>query len=172
MHFMLNCPFCNSTNSPGTSFCRSCGESIPESTTTTTDLKQEVRSRFGQGRKIEAGKLFKEHTGCGLKDAKDAVEALQGGASLPEPERADAALDAELEVEVLNLLERGEKLKAVKLYRDQMGATLMESKLAVESVAARHGIMAEGGGCSGVLIAIIVALVGIAVLVGLVMLKQ
>ncbi len=49
----------------------------------------------------------------------------------------------------------GEKLKAVKLYRDRTGANLMESKLAVESVAARHGITVETAGCSGVLIVFI-----------------
>lgn len=133
----------------------------------TTDLEREVRSLLGQGRKIEAVKLYKEHTGCGLKDAKNAVEALQGRAGLPKPNQVDDKLESEL----LGLLQRGEKLKAVKLYRGQIGANLMESKLAVESIGARHGIMVEEGGCSGVLIVIVVALVGIAVLVGLVMLK-
>jgi large subunit ribosomal protein L7/L12 len=165
---MPNCPFCNGTNSPGTTFCRSCGASIPESTTTTADLELEVRSLLEQGRKLEAVKVYKVHTGCGLKDAKDAVEALQRGASLPEPEQ----VGTELEAEVLNLLERGEKLRAVKLYRDRTGANLMESKLAVESVAARHGITVEGGGCSGVLIVSIVVLIAIAVVAALVILKQ
>ena len=74
--------------------------------------------------------------------------------------------------EVLNLLERGEKINAVKLYRDRTAANLMESKLAVESVGARHGITVEAAGCSGVLIVFVVAVVGIAVLVGLLMLRQ
>jgi large subunit ribosomal protein L7/L12 len=165
---MPNCPSCNTSHSPGTTFCRSCGASIPEPATTTVDLEREVRSLLEQGRKLEAVKVYKVHTGCGLKDAKDAVEALQRGASLPEPEK----VDTELEAEILNLLGRGEKIKAVKLYRDRTAANLMESKLAVEAMAERHGITVEGGGCSGVLIVLIVAVAGVAVLVGLLILKQ
>ncbi len=73
---MSNCPSCNSTNSLGTTICRFCGASIPEPATWTADLEQEVRSLLDQGKKIEAVKVYKHHTGSGLKDAKDAVEAL------------------------------------------------------------------------------------------------
>jgi ribosomal protein L7/L12 len=60
------------------------------------------------------------------------------GASLPEFKQADVV---EMEAEVLSLLGRGEKLKAVKLYRDRTAANLMESKLAVEDGRAswHHG---------------------------------
>jgi ribosomal protein L7/L12 len=34
---------------------------------------------LGAGRKIEAIKLYRERTGVGLKEAKDAVEALERG---------------------------------------------------------------------------------------------
>ena len=118
--------------------------------------------------KTEAVKVYKDHTGSGLKDAKDAVEALQAGASQPEPTEGRA----DLEAEVLSLLGRGEKLKAVKLYRDRRAANLMESKLAVEAMAERHGITVEGGGCSGVLLLSIVVLIAIAVVATLVILKQ
>ena len=132
------------------------------------DFKQKIRSLLSRGRKVEAVKLYKEQTGYGLKDAKDAVETLQDRANVPNPNQVDAKLESEL----LDLLQRGEKLKAVKLYRDQLGATLMESKLAVESIGARHGVMVEQTGCSGFLVVIMTALIGIAVLAGLVMLKQ
>lgn len=133
-----------------------------------SDLEQEVRSLLGGGRKIEAVKFYKERTGCSLKDAKDAIEAIQVSDSEPEPKLADT----ELERKVLSLLEAGEKLDAVKHYRDQTGASLEESKLTVESIAARHGMLFERGWSSRVLIVTLVALVGVSVLVGFVMLKQ
>ena len=123
------------------------------------DLEQEVRLLCDQGRKLEAVKAYREHTGCDLKDAKDAVEALQRGASLPESEQEDVALEAE----TVRLLGRGEKLKAVKLYKATTGATLLESKRAVEAMAVRHGITLERAGCRGVLILLLVILIAIAV---------
>ena len=37
----------------------------------------EVREQLQHGRKIQAIKIWREHTGQGLKDAKEAVESLQ-----------------------------------------------------------------------------------------------
>lgn len=154
-------------NSPGTTLCRSCGASIPEPLTWTADLEKEVRSLLDQGRKIEAVKAYKDHTGCGLKDAKDAVEALQLSASLPIRSEPDGDLDAE----VLRLLGQGEKIKAVKFYREQTGGTLYDSKQAVESLAERHGIAVRSGGCSGVLVILFVFLIAIAVVVALMLIQ-
>lgn len=160
------CPSCNYTTSPGTTLCRSCGASIPDSTTT-AELEREVRSLLDQGKKIEAVKVYKDHFVCGLKDAKDAVEALQRGASLPSRSEPDTNLDSQ----VLRLLGQGEKIKAVKLYRDQTGATLYDSKQAVEALAERDGIAIEGGGCSGVLVISMVVLIAVAVVAALIILR-
>jgi len=121
-----------------------------------------------QGNKIEAVKVYKGHTGSSLKDAKDAVEALQRSDSLAR----SAETDADWEAEVLRLLRQGEKIKAVKLYRNRTGSTLFDSKQTVEEIAERHGITVEGGGCSGVLILSIVALLAIAVVAALVILQK
>ena len=164
---MPNCPSCKTTNSPGTTLCRSCGASIPDSTTT-AELEREVRSLLDQGKKIEAVKVYKDHMGCGLKDAKDAVESLQRGASLPSPSEPDADLDSQL----LRLLGQGERIKAVKLYRDQTGATLYDSKQAVEALVERHGIAVEGGGCSSVVAILLVVLIAIAVVTALLLLQM
>lgn len=40
---------------------------------------QEVRMLVREGRKIEAIKLFRQLTGVGLKEAKDAVESMADG---------------------------------------------------------------------------------------------
>lgn len=165
---MPNCPSCNSTNPPGTTICRSCGASILEPAKLGADLEREVRSLLEQGNKIEAVKVYREHTGAGLKDAKDAVEALQRGPGLPR----DAETATHWEVEVLRLLGEGEKIKAVKLYKERTGATLFDSKQAVESMAERLGITVVGSGCNGVLVQSIVALIAIAVVAALVIFQQ
>jgi ribosomal protein L7/L12 len=42
----------------------------------TTEWMAEVRELVAGGNKIQAIKVYREHTGLGLKEAKDAVEAL------------------------------------------------------------------------------------------------
>ena len=43
---------------------------------------QEFERYMQQGKKIEAIKIYREQTGVGLKDAKDAVEAMASGRTL------------------------------------------------------------------------------------------
>jgi ribosomal protein L7/L12 len=40
------------------------------------DLEDQLASLLGQGQKIQAIKLYRERTGAGLKESKDAVEAI------------------------------------------------------------------------------------------------
>lgn len=40
------------------------------------ELEAQIRALLGAGRKIEAIKLYREHTGADLKSAKDAVESM------------------------------------------------------------------------------------------------
>jgi hypothetical protein len=42
-------------------------------------LADEVQALLKQGRKIEAIKLYRERTGAGLKEAKEAVESIGAG---------------------------------------------------------------------------------------------
>jgi ribosomal protein L7/L12 len=121
-----------------------------------------------QGKKIEAIKVYREHTASSLKDAKDAVEALQRGASLPPSTEANA----DLEAEVLRIFEQGEKIRAVKLYKDRTGATLFDSKQAVERIAERHGIKVEGGGCGGVLVLSMVVMIAVAVVAAMMIARK
>jgi len=48
-----------------------------------TEVHAEVQSLLSQRRKIEAIRLVREHTGLGLKEAKDYVERAQGGNPSP-----------------------------------------------------------------------------------------
>lgn len=52
---------------------------------TSGDWQRDVRTLLAQGQKIEAIKLVRGQTNCGLKDAKEFVEALERGETPPVP---------------------------------------------------------------------------------------
>jgi len=86
------------------------------------------------GRILEAVKLVREVTGCGLKEAKDAVDQLARGEAAPAKSGGGSA-DEVLNEAVRQLLRRGAKLEAVKLYRERTGCGLKEAMDAVEKIA-------------------------------------
>ena len=45
------------------------------------EVEEEVRAALASRRKIEAIKIYREATGLGLKESKEAVEAMQRGAA-------------------------------------------------------------------------------------------
>ena len=110
------------------------------------------------GRKIEAIKLYRERTGAGLKEAKDAVEAIERG----DMARMPGGIEGPLEAGLLGLLREGRKIEAVKRYREATGAGLKEAKDAVEALASRHGLPAtsRGSGCLGLIVLALVVLAG------------
>lgn len=61
---------------------------------TSGDWQQDVRTLLAQGQKIEAIKLVRRQTNCGLKDAKDYVEALAAGQTPPVPMPSPAGTKA------------------------------------------------------------------------------
>ena len=83
-------------------------------------FEDEIRNLLAPGRKIEAIKRYREETGAGLAEAKDAVESLETGGSFPHAQ----PVDSELTNQVICLLGRGEKIEAVKLYRNKFGGGL------------------------------------------------
>ena len=109
-------------------------------------LQKEVLSLLEEGNKIGAIKRFREETGAGLKQAKDAVEAIERGSPLPSPAQGDDAFARELS----ELLEAGQKINAIKRYRERTGVGLKEAKDAVERMQARLGPPVVGrSGCLG-----------------------
>lgn len=121
-----------------------------------TNFEAELRALLSEGRKIEAVKLYRERTGAGLKEAKDAVETIERGESVASGE----ALDSSLEAEMVSLLEGGKKVEAIKLYRERTGTGLKEAKDAVEAIAAdRHIATSSGPGCLGVVLLLAAILV-------------
>jgi ribosomal protein L7/L12 len=92
------------------------------------DVMRLIKTR----RKIEAIKVYREHTGCGLKEAKDAIEALERGDSVPSAQpRSRFAPPNSGQLE--SLVYAGQKIEAIRLYREQTGCGLREAKDAVEA---------------------------------------
>ena len=157
---MPKCRFCDHNVPLGTYLCPNCGAPVDTATPQAIeDLEQRVRSLLGQGQKLEAVKLYKDQTSASLREAKDAVEAIQRGEIPKNPPESDRDMEAEL----LRLLEGGKKLEAVKIYKQRTGVQLIEAKQAVEALATKHGIVPKGGGCVGVVLAVLV----LAVVVGM-----
>jgi hypothetical protein len=67
-----------------------------------------------------------------------------------------------LEGRVLRLLQQGQKIPAIKLYREETGAGLKEAKDAVELLGRQYGLNVGGSGCAGA------ALVAVAILTAIV----
>ena len=94
---MPKCRICDHNNPAGIDRCQNCGswmeQAVPSAfagqeprTTSDEQLPQQPDSLEGQilllmqaGKKIEAIKIYRQETGVGLKEAKDAVEALAAG---------------------------------------------------------------------------------------------
>lgn len=127
-----------------------------------------VRDALRTGDKITAIKLYREYTGFGLAEAKAAVEVLEQTGSLPVSTNTVAvpALDSNLISQVQQALFQGQKIEAIKLYREATNQGLKESKDAVEKMEAelrqrspeRFSAKASGKGCAGVLLLMVTAM--------------
>lgn len=111
-------------------------------TALTNPLLQELVTN---GKKIEAIKKFRQLTGLGLKDSKDAVEQLErdikAGRAPKTPTLGELLapetqpeINADVERQVRELLGQGRKIEAIKIYREATGLGLKEAKDAVEAM--------------------------------------
>ena len=99
--------------------------------------EEQIKELAANGNKIAAIAQYREITGVGLKEAKEAVEALMLGmpanASMPlqtnEP-------DSFLENRIKQLLAERKKIEAIKAYRDAYRCGLKEAKDAVDLIQA------------------------------------
>jgi ribosomal protein L7/L12 len=102
------------------------------------DALERIKALAQAGQKIEAIKLYRQASGVGLKEAKDAVEAIQAGQPVTLTRATSAPLDEKsaLLVSVKLLLQAGNKIEAIKVYRQATGLGLKEAKDAVEAMEA------------------------------------
>lgn len=107
-------------------------------------LERELQTLLAAGKKIAAVKLYKERTGSSLMDAKNAVEELARSGALPPTPTTFVSMhtvgDESLSAEVAALLGQGQKLQAIKLYKDRTGVRLMDAKRAVESLQSSSAV--------------------------------
>ncbi len=112
-----------------------------------TKFEDELRALSAAGRKIEAIRQYRAATGAGLADAKNAVEALERAGSLPSRDSVDPSFEGR----ILSLMKQGQKIAAIKFYREKTGVGLREAKDFIEALAANQGIAASSrSGCLGV----------------------
>jgi ribosomal protein L7/L12 len=134
------------------------GEPLPTKEPVDSAFENEIVLLLQGGKKIGAIKLYRERTGVGLKEAKDAVEALERGEPLPTRE----AVDSTMEAEIVRLLEGGKKIEAIKVYRERTGIGLKEAKDAVEAVTAQRGLPSRAGCLGAVLLLMAVSVAAMA----------
>lgn len=93
-------------------------------------LEIQVQDMLQRGQKIEAIKLYRQFTGSGLREAKEAVESIERGFPM---EKQDSP-QADIESQIIALLKNNRKIEAVKLYRKATGLGLKEFKDAVDQI--------------------------------------
>ncbi|MEW5868761.1 MAG: hypothetical protein AB1894_05755 [Chloroflexota bacterium] len=103
-------------------------------------LNSLVHELLANGMKLQAIKAYREITGADLRDAKYAVEAIERGEPVLPYAPINAIAPGDLEEQVRNLLRKGNKVAAIKLYMDATRSGLKESKDAVDAIEQRMRI--------------------------------
>ena len=158
---MRQCSRCHESVESDAQRCPHCGAWLSEQADSGESLEDAVRALLAQRLKIAAIKLYREQTGVGLAEAKDAVEHIaaagQVGRGHDVPDSETTFND--LEKQVLELLTAGKKIQAIKVYRMQAKVGLKEAKDAVEALAAQNGIAPPPrSGCFAVVAAVLFTL--------------
>jgi ribosomal protein L7/L12 len=99
----------------------------------TPEEREAISAELVSGRKIEAIKLYREATGLGLAEAKEAIEHFDHQWDLSQPASRDlpaasATLSPEQVEAISDALANRDTIKAIKIYRDATGKGLKESK--------------------------------------------
>lgn len=154
---MICCKVCQEYSPAEDIQCVHCGAPLPRPKwlDSTLGMEQQIRLMLAEGYKIGAIKLYRDQTGASLKQAKDAVEAIEQG----QPLAAVGKQEDSFEYQLIELLQAGRKIDAIKLFRERTGADLKQAKDAVEQIAAAGGITAasgstksDGAGCLHILL--------------------
>ena len=106
------------------------------------DQVQKIHEYIHNQQLIHAIKLYREATGVGLAEAKDAVEAMARGEAIKPPSGARSYDNPILDARIRSLLSKRQKIEAVKIYREEYGIGLKEAKDAVDRIEAS---MRSGG---------------------------
>lgn len=101
------------------------------------DLDTRIKNLILEGQMIKAVKEYRMVTGAGLVEAKKYIDALtaviRDGKSMEDYKKPERNKE-EVEAEVRKLLSEGQKVKAVKAYREATGCDLLTAKKYVDSL--------------------------------------
>ena len=102
-------------------------------------VETDIRALLAARQKITAIKVYRQVTRAGLKEAKDAVEAIEAGGSLDAsqllPQKNPISLlgdDASTFSQAAQLLREGNKIAAIRLLRDRYDVSLLVAKEAAD----------------------------------------
>lgn len=145
--------FGSSFGAPGFSTEPIPGYDLPEQTVLA------IRLLAANKQSIEAIKLFREKTGVGLKEAKDAIDGLENSSYAADPAAGNASriisqkpmsgaldsttipgytLDSNTVDAILSALAKNQKIAAIKILREATNSGLKEAKDAIDSLDARN----------------------------------
>ncbi len=101
-----------------------------------------VRNLVKEGRTLEAIRVYREQTGADLNDALAAVDNIQHQITpddvLPQADRGLGGDTLSLAgPDVTSLLQSGHKLDAIRIYREQTGASLKDATDAIKDLERR-----------------------------------
>lgn len=119
--------------------------------TISKEAAEEIANLLRNNKRLEALKELRAASGADLKRAKEVIDRVAAGqsfrsmVSLKGEEQADSDIetepklnDEEFDGRLRKLLEKGRKIDAIKLYREQTGASLKEAKEAIEARDWQH----------------------------------
>jgi ribosomal protein L7/L12 len=102
-------------------------------------VEKDIRELLAERQKIMAIKIYRQVTGAGLKQAKDAVEAIEAGGTLDASQLGPLANlvptpvdDASAFSQATQLLKKGDKITAIRLLRNHFDVSLMVAKDAAD----------------------------------------
>jgi ribosomal protein L7/L12 len=94
---------------------------------------EDVEVLAQSGHKIAAVNAYRQLHRVGLKEAKQAVEAMLAG-DYHDNNHVDEEMNLSLDEEILRIAKSGHKIEAIKIYKTTYGASLKEAKEAVETM--------------------------------------
>lgn len=102
----------------------------------TPDHVQKIHKLLHDKQLIQAVYVYRQATGVGLAEAREAVEEMARNEYAKPPSGVRSFDDPVMEGKIKSLLSKGKKIDAVKIYRAEYGTSLKEATDAVERIQA------------------------------------